>query len=149
MQAAQYSTTFSAPGGSSSRSSSTSYDYGGQDEILKRLNEANQLGVARQGQLYDGDIKGSMVGGQRIRYLLSSLKDITPVRISSQSDSSSSNADGGSVQQSVTHPAEPPITSSDGEGRKPAFVAPEVTNQLRPEPTQRGASKKAASGGWA
>lgn len=113
MQGPFYSNTYSAPGGSSSRSSSTSYDYSGADEILKRANEANQLAVARQGQLYDGDIKGSMVGGQRIRYLLSSLKDITPVRVSSQSDSSSSNADGGSMKQEYAPGVEPPVTSSD------------------------------------
>ena len=79
-----------------SSSESISYDYSGLDEIRKRQDEANQLGVGRYQQLYGGDVAGSVSSGQRIRSLLSSLKDIAPVRISSIS--SSQNMGGGSTE---------------------------------------------------
>lgn len=82
----------SAP--SQKQSESITYDYSGQDEINKRKDEASQLASSRYGALYSGDVAGSVGAGQRIRSLLSSLKDITPVRISSYS--SSSDMDGGS-----------------------------------------------------
>jgi hypothetical protein len=76
------------------------------DEINKRKDEAAQLAGSRYQALYGGDVAGSVGAGQRIRSLLSSLKDIKPVRISSIS--SSSNMDGGSqaIQGHHEHPAD-------------------------------------------
>lgn len=79
-----------------SSSESISYDYSGLDEIRKRQDEANQLGIGRYQQLYGGDVAGSVSSGQRIRSLLSSLKDIEPVRVSSVS--SSQDMGGGSTE---------------------------------------------------
>lgn len=79
-----------------SSSESISFDYSGLDEIRKRQDEANQLGVGRYQQLYGGDVAGSVTSGQRIRSLLSSLKDIAPVRVSSIS--SSQDMGGGSTE---------------------------------------------------
>lgn len=84
-----------------SSSESISYDYSGADEIQKRQDEARQLAVGRYGQLYGGDVAGSVGAGQRIRDLLSSIKDIAPVRVSSSS--SSRDGGGGSSELSGTH----------------------------------------------
>lgn len=123
-QGSEYTTRFSGAGGSSSSGGSVSYDYSGLDEIRKRQNEANQLAVARQAQLYDGDIKGSMTGGQRIRYLLSSLSDIEPVRVSSVSKNNSSSDSGPTYEAGVKTPAEPPVTSRGGGAKTAAPPAP-------------------------
>jgi hypothetical protein len=84
-----------------SSSESISYDYSGLDEIRKRQDEANQLGIGRYQQLYGGDVAGSVGAGQRIRSLLSSLKDIEPVRVASYS--SSQDMGGGSTEVSGEH----------------------------------------------
>jgi hypothetical protein len=84
-------TQATGPSSSSSSNSSISYDYSGLDEINKRKDEANQLGAAKWKALYDGDVGGSVAAGDRIRSLLSSLKDIKPVRVSSESSSSDSS----------------------------------------------------------
>lgn len=84
-----------------SSSESVSYDYSGADEIAKRKDEARQLAVGRYQQLYGGDVAGSVGAGQRIRDLLSSIKEIAPVRVSSTS--SSSDGGGSSRELSGTH----------------------------------------------
>ncbi len=84
-----------------SSSESISYDYSGLDEIRKRQDEANQLGIGRYQQLYGGDVAGSVSSGQRIRSLLSSLKDIEPVRVASIS--SSQDMGGGSTEVAGQH----------------------------------------------
>jgi hypothetical protein len=91
-------TAVTGPTSSSSSRSSTSYDYSGQDEINKRKNEAGQLTAAKKKMLYDGDVGGSMAAIDRIRTLLASLKDITPVRLASESSESSSSVDGADIQ---------------------------------------------------
>lgn len=99
----------SAP--SQDQSESINYDYSGQDEILKRKDEASQLAGSRYQALYAGDVAGSVGAGQRIRSLLASLKDIKPVRISSYS--SSSKMDGGSGAIEGHHNADAAPDSPD------------------------------------
>jgi hypothetical protein len=72
--------TVSAPG----LRSSTTYDYSGSDEILKRKKEAGDLSAAYSDQLMN-DPLASVSTGHRIRNLLSSLNEIAPVRIAGQS----------------------------------------------------------------
>lgn len=84
-----------------SSSESVSYDYSGLDEIRKRQDEANKLGIARYQQIYGGDVPGSVASGHRIRSLLSSLQDIEPVRVASVS--SSQNMGGGSTEVEGEH----------------------------------------------
>ena len=92
--------TFNAP----SASESVTYDYSGQDEILKRQDEARKLELGRYQQLYGGDVAGSVASGQRIRDLLASIKSIEPVRIASRS----SSADGGGSSSAVEGDREDP-----------------------------------------
>lgn len=101
-----------------SSSESISYDYSGLDEIRKRQDEANQLGIGRYQQLYGGDVAGSVGAGQRIRSLLSSLKDIEPVRVSSVS--SSQDMGGGSTE--ITGEHDEPNTDSPS-APKPSHMA--------------------------
>lgn len=98
MQLPSHITRMSGPSSSSSSNSSISYDYSGLDEINKRKDEANQLGAAKWKALYDGDVGGSVAAGDRIRSLLSSLKDIKPVRVSSESSSSDSSSGAASFE---------------------------------------------------
>jgi hypothetical protein len=87
-------TSYKAPGSSSSGSESYSLDYSGLDEIRKRQNEASATNAGRYKALYDGNPGDAIAAGQRIRDLLGSLNSIEPVRMSSYSSNSSSNADG-------------------------------------------------------
>lgn len=125
-------TKYSGPSTSQSQSSSTSYDYSGLDEINKRKDEANQLAIARQAQLYDGDVKGSLSSGQRIRSLLSSLKDIAPVRVASQSDSSDSRYDAADFEG--VHGDPPPRMPAGGMSQATRQRNQRMANQLAGEP---------------
>jgi hypothetical protein len=130
----------SAP--SQSQSESISYDYSGQDEINKRKDEASQLAGSKYQALYGGDVAGSVGAGQRIRSLLSSLKDIQPVRINSIS--SSSNMDGGSQAIEGHHdadsapdsPAVPPNRMNSGLRKK--VMSNVLAGQPRQMNEQRG-----------
>lgn len=84
--------TTNAPSGSES----TTFDYSGADEILKRQGQATTLEAARQKDLYDGKISDGLEKGKVIRGLIASLNSIQPVRIASHS--SSSDMGGGSTQ---------------------------------------------------
>jgi hypothetical protein len=57
---------------------SESYDYSGLDEQLKRQDEIGKLHNAKYGQLYEGDIPGSVAAGQRIRGLLKQVRAFAP-----------------------------------------------------------------------
>lgn len=101
--------TVSAPG---LRSSAT-YDYSGADEILKRKKEAGDLSAAYSDQLMN-DPLASVSTGQRIRNLLSSLNEIAPVRIASQSqdyDGPSDSAEFGGTHEEPkeSRPASSPV----------------------------------------
>lgn len=91
-------TRASGPSSSSNSSNSVSYDYSGLDEINKRKDEAGQLEAAKSKALYDGDVAGSMSAGKRIRGLLDSLREITPVRVSNTSSSTSSDSNSGGFE---------------------------------------------------
>jgi len=67
------------------------------DEINKRKDEAAKASDDRYQQLYGGDVAGSVASSHRIRSLLDSLKDITPVRISSYSNSTDMDGNGGEI----------------------------------------------------
>lgn len=69
-------------------SSSMSFDYTGSDLIAKLLEEEGGLESARQGALYDGDIKTSLQAGDRIRRLRGLRSGIAPVRVRSIESSS-------------------------------------------------------------
>lgn len=96
-----YLTSIQSSAPSQSQSESINFDYSGMDEIRKRKDEASQLASAKWQSLYGGDVAGSVGAGQRIRSLLSSLKDIQPVRVASYS--SNSSMDGGSQTVSGHH----------------------------------------------
>jgi hypothetical protein len=90
-------TSYKAPGSSSSSGENYSLDYSGLDEIRKRQNEASATNAARYKSLYDGNPSEAIMAGKRIRDLLGSLSSIEPVRMSSYSSNSSSNAEGAVV----------------------------------------------------
>lgn len=94
----------SGPSSKQGFSESISYDYSGQDEINKRKDEAGQQSAARYKALYDGDVGGSVAAGQRIRGLLSSLKDITPVRVASYSSNTDTSGDSGGFEGAHDQP---------------------------------------------
>jgi len=132
----------SAP--SQSQSESISYDYSGMDEINKRKDEASQLAGSKYQALYGGDVAGSVGAGQRIRSLLSSLKDIQPVRISSVS--SSSNMDGGSQAIEGHHDADAapdsPQVQYKPPNRMPSGLRKKVmSNVLAGQPRQMNAQR--------
>lgn len=115
-----------------SSSESISYDYSGLDEIRKRQDEANQLGIGRYQQLYGGDVAGSVSSGQRIRSLLSSLKDIEPVRISSYSRSDDGGSSSGEISGQHDEPQEQkPAPSTTG------YVAVLPPNKQKASPRAR------------
>lgn len=87
-------TSYKAPGSRSSSGENYSLDYSGLDEIRKRQNEASATSVAKYKALYDGKPDEAVMAGRRIRDLLGSISSIEPVRMSSYSSNSSSDADG-------------------------------------------------------
>lgn len=89
MQLPTHITRMAGPSSSANASSSVSYDYSGEDTIQKRQDEASQMHAARRKALYDGDVSGALAAGDRIRTLLDSLASIRPVRVASESSSSS------------------------------------------------------------
>lgn len=107
-QAAKYS----FPSSSSSSSRSTSYDYSGFDDLVKRQDALGATRDARFSALYNGDIAGSVSAGNKVRDLLSAIRAhapgatehsaiqaVTPlVRVSSQSSSSNSDYDAGGAE---------------------------------------------------
>lgn len=69
----------SGGGGRTRQSSgSTTYDYSGLEEHLKRQDAISQLGGQKFAALYGGDIAGSVDAGNRIRGLLSSVRANAP-----------------------------------------------------------------------
>lgn len=89
---------YSGPSADSDYGTSVSYDYSGAEEIQKRQDEAAQQSAARYKALYDGDVAGSVASGHRIRDLLSSLKDIDPVRVSNVETNVGSKFDTGAFE---------------------------------------------------
>lgn len=106
-------------GGSSSGSSSTSYDYSGLDDHLKRQDAVEGLRGSKFAALYAGDIVSSTDAANRLRGLVSQLRTVAPgtderdphqlkrplVTVSSQSSSSSNQSQG--PEFSVGDPPEP------------------------------------------
>jgi len=102
------------PSVSSSSSGSTSFDYSGLDDALKKQDELAQTSHNKYQQLYNGDVAGSVGSAQRIRDLLSQLSAYAPnvsektpyqissplSRVSSTSSSTSSDVDAGGFQAS-------------------------------------------------
>lgn len=101
--------TYAAPSGRAS--SSVTYDHAGSDLIAKLLEEEGGLESARQGALYDGDIKTSLQAGDRIRRLRSLRSGIAPVRVRSVESSMSREGEAGVREEGApasvaTSPAE-------------------------------------------
>lgn len=69
-------------------SGSVTFDHTGADLIAKLLDEEASLEVERQGALYDGDNKKSLMAGDRIRRLAALRSTIPPVRVRSVESSS-------------------------------------------------------------
>lgn len=107
-QPAGFSSRYTAPGYSSSRSSNVSYDYEGLDDHIKRQDALAATRDAKFASLYGGDVAGSVVAGNKIRDLLKTLRANAPgtterdpyqiasplVRVSSQSSSNKSDVNG-------------------------------------------------------
>lgn len=141
-------TRYSNPSYSQSSSSSTSYDYSGQDEHIKRQDALGEMRDAKFGAFYDGDVKNSIGYGNKIRDLLKAVRAHSPfaserdpvqvvnplVRVTSQSSSSNSSGDGGTVEgllpESGTEPImddvavrRPPPRGVDGNPNRVAGIA--------------------------
>jgi hypothetical protein len=101
--------TYAAPSGRAS--SSVTYDYTGSDLIAKLLEEEGGLESARQGALYDGDIKTSLQAGDRIRRLRGLRSGIAPVRVRSAESSFSRDGEARMLEEGA--PASVAISPSD------------------------------------
>lgn len=100
----------SSPSNSTSNSSSRSYDYSGYDDHLKRQDALANARDAKKAALYDGDVKSSMLAGNKVRELVNYLRRDAPgtteenpyqfkgplSRVSSESVSTSRSGGGGS-----------------------------------------------------
>jgi hypothetical protein len=135
-------TRYTGPSYSQSGSSSTSYDYAGLDEHIKRQ---DALGAARDEKfnaLYSGDVQAGVGAGNRIRDLLKAVRAHAPgaderdphhivnplVRISSTSGSSSMSGDSGSGEFMPEAPGvEPQVPPANAAlGRRPNRFAGQV-----------------------
>ena len=109
--------SFRAPSSQSSSSRSESYDYSGWDDYQKKTQELQPLAEQKYGQLYAGDVPGSVTTGQRIRHLQDLLANYpTPfVRVSSTSTSGSSSYDGPQYSYDDEMPQPQPSPPADDE----------------------------------
>ncbi len=71
-------TSLSGPSSESSGDISENFDYSGLDDHIKRQDEIGALHSAKYGQLYGGDVAGSVQAGQRIRGLLKQVQAFSP-----------------------------------------------------------------------
>jgi hypothetical protein len=104
---------YSAPRAESQSSFSESYDYSGLEDHLKRQDAVGAMRDAKFAALYGGDLAGSVSAGNKIRELLSAVRQNAPgaternpnqiaaplVRVASRSTSSSSGMGGGGFKQ--------------------------------------------------
>jgi hypothetical protein len=104
---------YSAPRSESQSSLSETYDYGGLEDHLKRQDAVGAMRDAKFAALYSGDVAGSVSAGNKIRELLSAVRQNAPgaternpnqiaaplVRVASRSTSSSNSGGGGGFKQ--------------------------------------------------
>ena len=98
---------FTGGSSGSSSSSSTTYDWSGQDMIDKLNMAAAEAESQKQKDLYDGNVSGSLSGGQRIRLLKQQASQIQPVRIHSVGTDRSSNSHSPGYKEEYGLPPEP------------------------------------------
>jgi len=108
--------TYAGPSGKSS--GAVTYDYTGSDLIAKLLEEEGGLESARQGALYDGDIKTSLQAGDRIRRLRGLRSGIAPVRV--RSIESSASRQGEAYENEEADPVSVAYPSPEDKGKKGA-----------------------------
>lgn len=125
-------TRYSAPSRSSSSSGSVSVDYSGMDEHIQRQDALGAARDAKFAALYDGDVKGGIGAGNRIRDLLKAVRTYSPevderdpvqmvsplARVTSTSSSNSSSGDGGSVDMEPEDSGTAPVGDQAGRGRR-------------------------------
>lgn len=135
---------YSAPRSESQSSLSETYDYGGLEDHLKRQDAVGAMRDAKFAALYGGDVAGSVSAGNKIRELLSAVRQNAPgaterdpnkivaplVRVASRSTSSSSGMGGGGFKQAA----------QDGAGVQPQPNNPPPQNN----PPQRQREKDEA-----
>ena len=71
-------TRVAGPSSSSESDISENFDYSGLDDHIKRQDQIGALHSAKYGQLYGGDVAGSVEAGQRIRGLLKQVQAFSP-----------------------------------------------------------------------
>lgn len=120
MQLPRYLTAAKQTTNAPSSSESTTFDYSGADEILKRQGQAFALEAARQKDLYGGKVEDGIEKGRLIRGLVASLKDIQPVRIASHTSSGDMGGGSTEVQGDDEEPSFDPTKNKKNPANNPA-----------------------------
>jgi len=75
-------------------SSSTRYDFSGEQEIRKRQDAISEMANQKLKALYEGDVMAAMAASKRIRALRDSISGIQPVKVEAESSHQTADMDG-------------------------------------------------------
>ena len=160
-------TRVTGPSSSQSGSSSTSYDYSGLDDLIKRQDAVSGGRDEKFSALYGGDVAGSVTAGNKVRDLVQAIRAHVPdasernpmrmsqplSRVSSQSNSTSMDSSAGGYEGQHEQPTLPKqdappkttVVTTPPAAPKPTPPVPRPTPVAQPAPAAAPAAKPAAA----